>query len=282
MHITIQWFRCKFKSIPNCQFVNLLVHRNSWVARLWMALFFRWTGLTHLGPLLVSPRLRSQSANQAMWQLQLNGLEIRLRLVRPVNSSKAPGVTQLIKFPYRDKLWRLFRPRNIARFTTEISFSESSLAETIVLINYVLMLVFPSFCDRFWSYKLCHQNENVEIILVSLWFCCVCDNNFDLIMTKKAGWQQESIQVFNLNIFADKRWINNWLCPGFKIQIDRDYFQILLSKNIIIVLAKLLTFHWYCRRPRKLPVQSPQFYFCSCPRFVNSVDDWKVLRRRSC
>ena len=36
---------------------HLLVHLNSWVARLWMALFFRWVGFTHLGPLLVRPRL---------------------------------------------------------------------------------------------------------------------------------------------------------------------------------------------------------------------------------
>ena len=37
---------------------NLLVHLNSWLARLWMALFFRWVGLTQRGPLLVSPRLK--------------------------------------------------------------------------------------------------------------------------------------------------------------------------------------------------------------------------------
>ena len=36
-----------------------------------------------------------QSANQAMWQLQLKGLAIRLSDSRLVNSSKAPGVTQL-------------------------------------------------------------------------------------------------------------------------------------------------------------------------------------------
>ena len=90
---------CKLKQILNWLFINLLVHLNSCVARLWMALFFRWTGFTHRGPELVRPRLRSQSANQAMWQLQLKGFEIRLRLVIEVNSSKAPGVTQLMRLP---------------------------------------------------------------------------------------------------------------------------------------------------------------------------------------
>ena len=90
-----------FKRLKAKYFPNLLVQRNSWVARLWIALFFRWVGFTHRGPLLVRPRLqrfsaklknilikkifrylRSQSANQAMWQLQLKGLEIRLRLVK--------------------------------------------------------------------------------------------------------------------------------------------------------------------------------------------------------
>ena len=40
-----------------------------------------------------------RSSYQAMWQLQLKGLEIRLRLLRLVSSSKAPGVTQLMMFP---------------------------------------------------------------------------------------------------------------------------------------------------------------------------------------
>ena len=39
-------------------FHHLLVHLNSCVARLWIALFFRWVGFTHLGPLLVRPRLK--------------------------------------------------------------------------------------------------------------------------------------------------------------------------------------------------------------------------------
>ena len=43
----------------------------------------------------ILPFCLSQSANQAMWQLQLNGLEIRFNEVRLVNSSNAPGVTQL-------------------------------------------------------------------------------------------------------------------------------------------------------------------------------------------
>ena len=114
---------------------NLLVHLNSCVARLWIALFFKWAGLSQRGPLLVSPRLRSQSANQAMWQLQLNGLEMRLSEVMLVSSSKAPGVTQLIMLPYSDKDCRLLRPRNMALFTLVITFSESSLKEIMKEIN---------------------------------------------------------------------------------------------------------------------------------------------------
>ena len=53
-------------------------------------------------------------SHHAMWQLQLKGLDIRFREVRDASSSKAPGVTQLISFPNKLKLFRLFRPCNIA------------------------------------------------------------------------------------------------------------------------------------------------------------------------
>ena len=49
-------------------------------------------------------------SHQAMWQLQLKGLEMRFSEVSEANSSKAPGVTQLISFPNKLKLFRLFRP----------------------------------------------------------------------------------------------------------------------------------------------------------------------------
>ena len=51
-----------------------------------------------------------RSSYHAMWQSQLKGLDMRLREVREANSSKAPGVTQLISFPNKLKLFRLFRP----------------------------------------------------------------------------------------------------------------------------------------------------------------------------
>ena len=78
---------------------------------------------------MVRPRRLSQSANHAMWQLQLKGFEMRLRLVREESSSKAPGVTQVTRLPYRERLWRLLRPRNIALFTTDSSFSASRLQQ---------------------------------------------------------------------------------------------------------------------------------------------------------
>ena len=53
-------------------------------------------------------------SHHAMWQLQLKGFDIRFREVRDASSSKAPGVTQLISFPNKLKLFRLFRPCNIA------------------------------------------------------------------------------------------------------------------------------------------------------------------------
>jgi hypothetical protein len=62
-----------------------------------------------------------------MWQLQLNGFEMRLSEVRLVSSSKAPGVTQLIWLPKRLRLCRLLRPLNIARLTVLIWFSASRL-----------------------------------------------------------------------------------------------------------------------------------------------------------
>ena len=52
-------------------------------------------------------------SHHAMWQLQLKGFDIRFREVRDASSSKAPGVTQLISFPNKLKLFRLFRPCNI-------------------------------------------------------------------------------------------------------------------------------------------------------------------------
>ena len=61
----------------------------------------------------MNPFVLNQSANQAMWQLQLKGLEMRFSEVSEANSSKAPGVTQLISFPNKLKLFRLFRPCNI-------------------------------------------------------------------------------------------------------------------------------------------------------------------------
>ena len=43
------------------------------------------------------------------------------------SSSNAPGVTQLIIFPYSERLCRLFRPLNRALLTLEIWFSDRSL-----------------------------------------------------------------------------------------------------------------------------------------------------------
>ena len=54
-------------------------------------------------------------SHQAMWQLQLKGLDMRLSEVSEANSSKAPGVTQLISFPNKLKLFKLFRP--LGRFS---------------------------------------------------------------------------------------------------------------------------------------------------------------------
>ena len=57
----------------------LPVHLNSWEGNAWIGLSFKWGGKAHLGPPAVKPLVLSQSANQAMWQLQLKGLDIRLR-----------------------------------------------------------------------------------------------------------------------------------------------------------------------------------------------------------
>ena len=57
----------------------LPVHLNSWEGNAWIGLSFKWGGKAHLGPPAVKPLVLSQSANQAMWQLQLKGLAIRLR-----------------------------------------------------------------------------------------------------------------------------------------------------------------------------------------------------------
>ncbi len=46
---------------------------------------------THLGPFLVNPFCLSHSANHPMWQLQLTGLEIRLRERRERRDSNAPA-----------------------------------------------------------------------------------------------------------------------------------------------------------------------------------------------
>ena len=193
--------RCKLKQILNWLFINLLVHLNSCVARLWMALFFRWTGFTHRGPELVRLRLRSQSANQAMWQLQLKGFEMRLRLVIEVSSSNAPGVTQLMRFPYRESDWRLLRPRNIALFTTAISFSGRSLeTNNAALINQLLIYFF----SEVW---LCGANE---IWIRGIVWCYHSGQ-------RTPAWQdwQETIQVFNFISRRDNTslWIE-FLCAN--------------------------------------------------------------------
>ena len=102
--------------------------------------------------------LRSQSANQAMWQLQLKGLEMRLRLVKLVSSSNAPGVTQLIMFPYRERLWRLFRPLNRALLTLEILFSDRRLKNTKIRyrpdlspFRIVFSLLAYLYCSYFYG-----------------------------------------------------------------------------------------------------------------------------------
>ena len=99
------------------QFVSSTIHSvyepvqlKSWEEREWMVLSLRWCGWAHLGPPVVKPFSLSQSANQAMWQLQLKGLEMRLRALSDTSASKAPGVTQLMRLEYRLKLSTLTRP----------------------------------------------------------------------------------------------------------------------------------------------------------------------------
>ena len=109
-------------------FITFLpVHLNSWEGSAWIGLSFKCGGKAHLGPPAVNPLVLSQSANQAMWQLQLKGLDIRLRDCRDTRASKAPGVTQEILFEYKDSVFRFTRPWNIFLLTSFTEFSASTL-----------------------------------------------------------------------------------------------------------------------------------------------------------
>ena len=69
----------------------------------------------------------NQSANQAMWQLQLNGLEIKFRDCRDTRASKAPGVTQLMALEYKLSVFKFTRPWKIFLLTSLTKFSARTL-----------------------------------------------------------------------------------------------------------------------------------------------------------
>ena len=62
-----------------------------------------------------------------MWQLQLKGFAIKLRDFRLTSASKAPGVTQLILFEYKERLSNFTNPWNNLLFTSRIRFSDRIL-----------------------------------------------------------------------------------------------------------------------------------------------------------
>ena len=99
----------------------------SWDDRVWIALSLRWGGWAHLGPPVVKPLVLNQSANHAMWQLQLKGLEIRFKCLRETKESKAPGVTQLIRLEYKLSDCSLTSPLKSLPLTSRILFSDKML-----------------------------------------------------------------------------------------------------------------------------------------------------------
>ena len=62
-----------------------------------------------------------------MWQLQLKGFAIKLRDFRLTSASKAPGVTQLILFEYKERLSNFTNPWNNLLFTSRMRFSDRIL-----------------------------------------------------------------------------------------------------------------------------------------------------------
>ena len=112
----------------------LPVHLNSCVGKAWMGLSFKCSGVWHLGPPTVNPFVLNQSANQAMWQLQLKGLAIRLRDWRETKASKAPGVTQEIWLEYNDNVFKFTSPWNIFLLTSFTEFSARTLKNLWLVI----------------------------------------------------------------------------------------------------------------------------------------------------
>ena len=102
---------------------DLPVHLNSWEGRAWMGRSCKWAGKAHRGPPVVKPLVLNQSANHAIWQLQLNGLAIKLSDCNDTNASNAPGVTHRIWLEYNDKVFRFTKPWKIFLLTCLTAFS---------------------------------------------------------------------------------------------------------------------------------------------------------------